>query len=99
MAERPWRAAVRPVVLLARLPLALMMTACPAATAAPAAVAATASSSPAITRITATGRHRPAGSSPSGNTHSMIAIRTSQSGKLVDSTTATEPSGSVPWCI
>jgi hypothetical protein len=84
------------VVLLTRLPAASMTMACPATDAAPAAVAATASSTPAVTTITATGRHRPAGSSPSGNTHSVIAIRTSHTGKLVDSTTATEPNGSVP---
>ena len=96
MAVRPWRAEVGPVVPLARLPVASTTTACPATEAAPAAVAARAISTPAVTRITAGRRHRPAGSSPSGNTHSMIAISTSHTGQLVSSTTATEPSGSVP---
>ena len=73
-----------------------MTTGCPATEAAPAAVAARAHSTPTVTRITATRRHRPAGSSPSGNTHSMIAISTSQTGQLFNSTTATEPSGNVP---
>ncbi|MGH3213104.1 MAG: hypothetical protein ACRDL9_00795, partial [Trebonia sp.] len=63
--------------------MASMTTVCPATETAPATVAARASSTPTVTRITAGRRHRPAGSSPSGNTHTMIAISTSQTGKLV----------------
>ena len=81
-----------------RLPLASMCTSRPAAAVSPGpTVVAIPSSSPAVTRVTDTRCQRPAGSRPSGKSQSVIAISTLTSGPARNST-ATQPSGSVPWC-
>ena len=85
-----------PEALAAKLPLALTGTACPATATRLPADATTLSTAPAAMSVTATGRHRPRGSRPSGNSHSNSGMRNSQTGHPTASVTATGPSGSIP---
>jgi len=79
-----------------RLPLASMCTSWSAAAVRPGpTVVAIPTSSPAVTRATDIRCQRPAGSRPSGNSQSRIAISTVTRGPPRNSS-ATQPSGSVP---
>jgi hypothetical protein len=88
-----------PEALAATLPLAFTGIACLATATKSPTDATTLSTEPAAMSVTATRRHRPCGSRPSGNSHSRSGMRNSQTGHPTASATATRPSGSVPWRI
>ena len=69
---------------------------CPAAAVTPLPEAASASSTPATSSAVAGRRQRAAGSLPSGNSHTRMAVSSRNTGQAAATTTASQPSGSVP---